>query len=81
MSTPEWTRLHADQSEQCASVSCGHAVAAWRMDAGSVGSYFCEPCRVKIMGRDLLHAGPAVIHLPCGGHEPTHGLVTISAEK
>ena len=77
----EWTRLHPDTSETCASVSCGHAPASWRMDAGGVGSWFCEPCRVKIMGSDLLHAGPAVIHLPCGGSEPTNGLTIIRAEQ
>lgn len=72
-----WTRLPFSGRPECASVSCGHSPAAWRMEAGGVGSYFCEPCRIKIMGADLLHAGPAVIFLACGGREATNGVTTI----
>lgn len=79
--TTEWLRLRPDYIETCASASCNHAPAQWRMESGGTASHFCEPCRVKIMGSDLLHAGPAVIFLPCGGREPTHGVTTIRADK
>lgn len=49
-----WTRLHPEAHEACASVSCGHSPASWRMDAGGVGSWFCEPCRVKVMCNRLM---------------------------
>lgn len=45
-----WARLSEGQQEECASASCGHAQAAWRMDAGGTGSYYCETCRSKIAG-------------------------------
>lgn len=46
----EWTRLPREQVEYCASQSCGHHRATWRMDAGDVGSYFCGLCYTKITG-------------------------------
>ena len=46
----EWTKLADGVREECASVSCGHAPAQWRMDAGGTGSFFCDPCRMKIVG-------------------------------
>lgn len=44
-----WTQLEPSAREDCASVSCGHAPARWRMDAGDTGSFFCDPCTRKIM--------------------------------
>ena len=46
----EWTKLPAGQREECASASCGHSPASWRMDAGGTGSYFCGLCYTKITG-------------------------------
>jgi len=43
-----WHRLPVDTKETCASVSCGHSLASWRMDSGGTGSFFCEACRRKI---------------------------------
>ena len=44
----EWTKLADGVREECASVSCGHSPAHWRMDAGGTGSFFCDPCKLKI---------------------------------
>lgn len=46
----EWTRLESDHREWCASDSHGErrAVATWRMEAGDVGSFYCETCRYMI---------------------------------
>lgn len=46
----EWTKLPEGQREECASVSCGHSAASWRMDSGGHGSYFCETCHGKMTG-------------------------------
>jgi len=46
----EWTKLDPERHEECASVSCGHSPASWRMEAGGVGSFFCEMCHGKIVG-------------------------------
>lgn len=48
----EWTQLHPETRETCASVSCGHSPASWRMDAGGTGSFFCNVCHDKIAGAD-----------------------------
>jgi len=45
-----WSRLPEGQREECASVSCGHAPAQWRLDAGGTGSFFCDCCHGKIVG-------------------------------
>lgn len=55
--TAVWTRLHDETKEECASVSCGHSPASWRMDAGGVGSFFCDDCRRKIR-RGIIPAEP-----------------------
>ena len=46
----EWTKLPADQHEECASDSCAHQRARWRMEAGEKASYFCGLCYTKITG-------------------------------
>lgn len=52
-----WTKLER-QDVSCASASHGeHVTATWRMDAGEVGSYFCDDCRKKIA--DALKPEPA----------------------
>lgn len=48
----DWTRLDVSQDE-CASRHCKND-ARWRMDAGGVGSYYCDDCREKIVGRQVL---------------------------
>ena len=48
----DWTRLDVSQDE-CASRHCKND-ARWRMDAGGVGSYYCDDCRVKIVGRGMI---------------------------
>lgn len=43
-----WTRLDR-KDVSCASASHGeHVPAAWRMDAGDVGSFYCGMCRLMI---------------------------------
>lgn len=51
-----WTRLSEGQQEECASASCGHAHASWRMEAGGVASYFCDDCRQKIDMPEQIYA-------------------------
>lgn len=58
----------------CTSSNCDE-IATSEFDAGGVISVYCDTCRARISG--LLHVGPAVIHLPCGGREPTWGTTTI----
>lgn len=55
----DWTRLHHETVEECASESCGHSRAHWRMEAGGTGSFFCAQCAAKIAARD-----PGIL-LPC----------------
>lgn len=44
-----WTRMANDHRETCASASHERPVIAeWRMDAGDIGSYYCETCRYMI---------------------------------
>ena len=44
-----WTRLPTEHGEVCASAEHAKDVRAdWRMDAGGVGSYYCETCRYII---------------------------------
>lgn len=61
----EWARLtYSEKPEQCASDSCGHSRADWRMDAGGVGSFFCFECATKIAAKD---PGPLLPCPCCGG--------------
>lgn len=44
-----WTRLEYGHHEVCASASHEHDMhAAWRMNAGGAGSYYCDHCRLVI---------------------------------
>lgn len=45
----KWSKLPDEQVETCASESCEHALATWRMDAGEVGSFYCDDCRRSIV--------------------------------
>jgi len=52
MTAPVWMKLDPENFETCASVSCGHSPAAWRMEAAGTGSFYCEACHTKIAGRE-----------------------------
>lgn len=64
----------------CASTNCDDMAVAY-FEAGGVGSYYCGTCKDRING--VLHRGPAVMFLPCGGREVTHAetIVRVAAKQ
>ena len=54
----EWT--HVDPTKHnCASASCDHKPAHWRMDAGGTASEYCYDCAQRIV------VGNPIALLPC----------------
>lgn len=59
------TWAHIDSPEECASQSCDHSPATWRMESGGTGSFYCSKCAFKIAAAHE----PELLACPCCGGE------------